>query len=391
MNKQKILKRVDDLFSWVVEVRRDIHMHPELAMEEFRTKKLICDYLEEFRIEYKNVAGTGVVGFIETPGAEKTVALRADMDALPMQDMKDVDYRSVFEGKMHSCGHDVHTAILLGTGKILSELKSELKCNVKFIFQPAEEELSGAKAMLKEDVILNPKPNAVFALHVDSKIESGKIGLKYDQYCASSDYINIRIEGKSSHGARPHEGIDAIFIAAQVITAIQSIISRNISANEAVVISLGKIRGGDKENIIAKDVYINGTLRALSAKTRNSALNKLKEIVETLPLAFGGKGVLQIIPAVCSLTNDNLMIDYVKKNVIELYGEEAVVYKENANMGVEDFAFYLNNFLGAIYSLGTKGLSKETAHPNHNNYFDIDEEAMKIGVAVQVMNVLDFC
>jgi len=274
-----VLTELNKIKDWMVEIRRDFHRNPELGMKEFRTRDKIVEYLEILGIEYEKVAGTGVVGIIRGRDANKTVALRADMDALPIQDEKDAVYRSIIPGKMHACGHDAHVAILLGAARVLKENQKQLNGNVKLFFQPAEETVGGAKPMIEAGAMQNPKVDAVFGLHVASDIPVGEIGIKYGQMNASSDTIKIMIRGKSSHGAYPQEGIDAIMITGQVITALQSIVSRNVDPRSSAVVTIGTIQGGTQGNIIADKVELVGTVRTLDSDTRLLVLDRIKNIV----------------------------------------------------------------------------------------------------------------
>ncbi|MBS4534841.1 amidohydrolase [Clostridium sp. D2Q-14] len=241
-----ILEKSNSIKDWLINIRREFHMYPELGMEEFKTSQKICDLLDEMGIEYeRGIANTGVVGIIKGKKEGKTVALRADMDALPIDERNDVYYKSKIKGKMHACGHDAHMTILMGTAKILNDMRDELKGKVKLIFQPAEETVGGAKKMIEEGVLENFKVDAVFGLHVAPEIPVGKIGIKYDKMNASSDTLEINIFGESTHGAYPHSGIDSIMIASQVINALQTIVSRNVNPIDSAVISLGTIQGGN--------------------------------------------------------------------------------------------------------------------------------------------------
>jgi amidohydrolase len=231
----EILAGAQDIRDWTVKVRRDFHMNPELSGKEFRTRDKVIEYLKDMGIEYKTgIADTGVLGIIRGKQSGKTVALRADMDALPIQDKKDAVYKSRIDGKMHACGHDAHTAVLLGTAKILKGMETNLHGNVKLFFQPAEETVGGAERMIKDGVMENPKVDAVFGLHVSPEIDVGKIGIKYGQTNAYTDSLEITVYGKDGHAARPHEGIDAIVIAGQIVIALQSIVSRNIDPVNSV-------------------------------------------------------------------------------------------------------------------------------------------------------------
>lgn len=385
MDSNRILELAKEISSWLSEVRRNFHMYPELGMEEFRTQKKICEYLDEFGVSYKKMANTGVVGEIKIGNNFKTIALRADIDALPILEKNEVSYRSKNHGVMHACGHDAHTTILLGVARILSEKKDELKVNVRFIFQPAEETVGGAKPMIKEGVL--DDVDAIFGLHVSSLIEKGTIEYRYKQMNASSDDIAIEVHGKSAHGAYPGDGVDAIVITAQLITAMQSIVSR-IDARDSAVLTIGMIEGGKAHNIIADSVKLTGTLRTLDTKIRDLVKEKLKFLVETLPVSMGGKGLLKVKKGYSSLINDDKMVDLVRKSAADILGNENVFEKAKANMGVEDFGYYLEKIPGAFFYLGVKNEKKGITASAHNEYFDIDEDALCLGVAIQILNVL---
>jgi amidohydrolase len=385
MDSNKVLELAKEISPWLSKVRRDFHMYPELGMEEFRTQRKICEYLDEFGISYKKMAKTGVVGEIKGNNAFKTIALRADMDALPILEKNNVSYKSQNNGVMHACGHDAHTTILLGVAKILSEKKDELRVNVRFIFQPAEETVGGAEPMIKEGVLEGV--NSIFGLHVSSLIEKGSVEYRYKEMNASSDNIGIEVQGISAHGAYPGDGVDAIVITAQLITAMQSIISR-IDARDSAVLTIGMIEGGNAHNIIADSVKLTGTLRILDPKVRELVKEKLKVLVETLPFSMGGKGILKIERGYSSLINDDTMVELIKKNAIDILGRENVLEKEKPNMGVEDFGYYLEKIPGAFFNLGVKNEKKQITALAHNEYFDIDEEALHLGVAIQILNVL---
>ncbi len=374
---------------WLVEVRRDFHRNPEFGMEEFRTKDKIIQYLEEMGIEYKEgTSNTGVLGIIKGKEDGKTVALRADMDALPIDDEKDVEYKSQVKGKMHACGHDAHMTILLGVASVLNDMKDKLKGNVKLIFQPAEETVGGAKPMIEEGVMENPKVDAVFGLHMAPEIPVGKIGIKFGKMNASSDTIKITIYGESTHGAYPHSGIDAIMMAGHIITAIQSIVSRSIDPRDSVVISLGKISGGTLGNIIANKVEMVGTVRTVDPETRNKVLGKIEKIVGSVSEAMGGRGELIREEGYASLINDDNMVKVVKENAEKLLGKDKINIIDKPSLGVEDFAYFLEKAPGAYFRLGCGNEEKGIIHDGHHCLFDIDEDSLAIGVALQVENVL---
>ncbi|MBS4537457.1 amidohydrolase [Clostridium sp. D2Q-11] len=386
-----ILNKSKDIKDWLIKVRRDFHICPELGMEEFKTSEKICNLLDEMGIEYqRGVANTGVVGLIKGAEKGKTVALRADMDALPILEKNDVSYKSKVDGKMHACGHDAHMTILLGTAKILNEIKGDIKGNIKLIFQPAEETVGGAQPMIEAGVMENPKVDAIFGLHVAPEIPVGKIGIKYDKMNASSDTLNIKILGESTHGAYPQSGIDSIMITAQVINALQSIVSRNISPVDSAVVSLGTINGGTQHNIIANSVQIRGTLRTLTPKTREMALSRIQNIVEGIPRTLGGRGEFIREEGYAALINHDDMVDLVKHNGEKLLGEENIIIINEPSLGVEDFAYFLNKAKGAYYRLGCRNEENGIIYDGHHDRFNIDEDCLPIGVAMQVSNVIKF-
>jgi len=387
---ERIRKSANEIKDWLTSVRRDFHMYPELGFEETRTRDKIIGYLEEMNIEYKVMSKTGVVGLIRGGKEGRTVGFRADIDALPIVDKKEVPYKSTVEGKMHACGHDAHAAILLGAAKILNDMKDELNGNVKLIFQPAEETTGGAKPMIEEGVLENPHVNGMFGLHVGNGIDVGKIAIKYGQMNAASDMIKIIIEGKSSHGACPQSGVDAIAIAAQTIVAIQTIVSRNIDPNNPGVVTIGSIKGGTAGNIIADTVELRGIVRTLDPETREMVIDKLKRIVEKIPEGMGGKGTLIREKSYTSLINNDHMVDIVYRSGEELLGKDNIEIIKYPNFGVDDFSFFTEACEGAFFDLGSGNPSESIRPKAHNPYFDIDEDCLVYGVMMQVLNAINF-
>ncbi|AOY78217.1 peptidase M20 [Clostridium formicaceticum] len=389
MIQPSIIAKAEALKSWLIKIRRDFHENPELSTVEFRTHKKIVKYLKEMGIDtMTGVANTAIVGIIGGKVSGKTVALRADMDALPIEDKKEIAYKSKMLGKMHACGHDAHMSILLGAAKILKEMEEEITGTVKLFFQPAEETVGGAKPMIEAGVMENPKVSAIFGLHVTPEIQVGQIGVRYGQMNASSDTIKITIYGASTHGAYPHEGIDAIAIAGQVITALQTIVSRNIDPRDSAVVTIGKIQGGTQGNIVANKVEMLGTVRTLNPKTRDKVIDKIAKIVEQVSGGMGAKGELIREEGYVALINDDNAVKIVEKNGKELLGEENVKIIKSPSLGVEDFAYFLEKSPGAFYRLGCGNKKRGIVHPGHSNLFDIDENCLPIGVALQVKNVL---
>lgn len=385
MNIEFLKKNSENIKKWLIKVRRDFHEYPELGTQEFRTHKKICDYLDEMNIPHRTSFKTGVIGEIEGNNTDITIALRGDMDALPIQDIKNVDYASKNSGVCHACGHDVHTTIVLGVAKYFYEIKEKPPVNIRLIFQPAEETVGGAKPMIKDGAL--DGVTAIYGLHVDETIDVGKIGIKYGAMNASSDTLKIKIKGESCHGAYPSRGVDALLIASHVIIGLQSIVSRNIDARESGVITIGTINGGTAGNIISSEIELKGTLRTLNPDVRDKMKKRIKEIVTTLPLAFGGKGEIEIEPGYTALINHDKSVDIVKKSATELFGESSIYEKKLANMGVEDFSYFIENIEGAFFTLGVRNNEKNIKAQAHNGNFDIDEEAIINGVMMQVLNV----
>lgn len=387
--KGQILKYASEIKPWLIEIRRDLHQHPELGREEFRTQEKIIQLLEEMGIPYEtNFAHTAVVGLIKGKYEGRTVALRADMDALPIEDKKSVPYRSKVSGKMHACGHDAHTAILLGAARILNSMRDQLKGNVKLLFQPAEETFGGAKPMIEAGVMENPRVDAVFGLHVSTEIPTGEIGVKFGQLNAASDTIKIILHGKSTHGAYPHSGVDTIVMAGQVINGLQTIVSRNVDPRDSAVVTLGKIQGGTQENIIADKVEMVGTVRTLDPEVREKVVGRIQALVPQIAEAMGGSGEVFREQGYAALINHDEMVEVVKGNGEELLGRDKVKMIKNPSLGVEDFAYFLQEAPGAFYFLGCRNEAKGIIHDGHNGYFDIDEDCLEIGVALQITNVL---
>ena len=386
-----INKRIDEIFDELVQIRRDFHMHPELSQNEFRTQRKIREYLNKWGIENYTCAETGVVGIIRGKNKGKTVGIRGDIDALPIHEENDVPYRSLTPGVMHACGHDAHAAIVLGTAKIIKELadsEDSINGNVKIFFQPAEETIGGAERMIREGCMEEPMVDYVLGLHVQPYLNAGKVELKYGKLNASTDSINIVLKGKAVHGAYPDKGIDAIVIAGHVITALQSIVSRNTSPLNPVAISLGRISGGVKDNIIADEVKITGTLRTLDDETRQYTKDRISSIVKNTARAFGGEGLTTFCEGYKALINNNEVVDIIKENAIKLLGKENVEFKEFPSLGAEDFSYFMDVAKGAFFHLGCGNPAKGITLPIHTEHFDIDEECLKVGVRLQVENVM---
>jgi amidohydrolase len=379
------------ILPWMVDIRRDLHRHPELGLAEHRTGARVRSHLDELGIAHLDgLAGTGVLGTLAGRDGGRVVALRADLDGLPLQDAKQVPYRSTIPGRMHACGHDVHTAILLGAARLLTDRRQAgaLPGSVKLLFQPAEETVGGARRLIAEGVLNDPPVDAIFGLHVDPALDVGRVGIRYGQRNAASDLLTLTVHGRSAHGAYPAGGVDAIVVAAQVITALQTVVSRNVDARDSAVVTLGTIEGGTQGNIVASRVRLTGTVRTLDPTTRSLVLRRVRETAEGVAAGLGAQAEVAIEPSYDPLVNDDAMVDLVRASAARLLGEENVVVVPKPSLGAEDFAFYLARVPGAFYSLGVRNAAAGIVHPIHHELFDVDESCLALGAALQTLNAL---
>ncbi len=382
---QDILNMARDISNNIIEWRRQIHMYPELGYQEYRTSELIAKKLEKWGYEIrKGIAKTGVVGVLRSKHeGNKTIALRADMDALPIDELNDKPYKSRIKGVMHACGHDAHVAMLLGAAKILAEIRDELKGNVKLIFQPAEEGGNGALKMIEEGVLEDPKVDLIYGIHVWSSLPSGIIALKKGPILAAVGEFKVTIKGKGGHGAYPHATIDPIVISSSIIQSFQSIVSRNVDPTESAVVSVGYIHAGNAFNIIPEQAELGGTYRYLNESVGNTIRKRLREIVQNTCKAYGAECKIIAEDKSPPLVNDPEAVDFAWKTIAEMLGDNKVI-EAKPSMGGEDFAFYTRKVPGAFIILGTGNPEKGTDKPHHNPYFDVDEDVLYIGTAVHV-------
>ena len=382
--RSRIREKAAQYFSEVQAIRHHIHANPELSFHEFKTSAFVAEKLASWGItNQKVIAGTGIVALIEgkNPG-KRCIALRADMDALPILEANDVPYRSQNEGVMHACGHDVHTSCLLGAAHILHDLRDNWEGTVKLIFQPGEEkDPGGASIMIKEGVLENPKPAAIFALHVYPHLPAGTTGFRAGQYMASADEIYITIMGKGGHAALPHQTIDPIAISALVITGLQQIISRKGNPLIPSVLTFGKIQGGSATNIIPDKVDILGTFRTMDEKWRYEAHRWIKEFTEQTCSAYGATAIVEIPAGYPSLFNDPALTAKAEAWAKEYVGESNV-HELDMRMAGEDFSFYTHHVPGCFFRIGTSKDGKQFTAPVHNAHFDIDEESLKTGMGM---------
>lgn len=374
----------------VIRLRRHLHANPELSYQEHATSKFVADTLRSFGLNpAEGIAGTGVIALIEgrNPG-KKTVALRADMDALPIQESNKVPYKSTNAGVMHACGHDVHTSSLLGTAKILAGVRDQFEGTVKLIFQPGEEKNpGGASLMIKEGVLENPRPSAIIGQHVMPLVAVGKIGFREGMYMASSDEIYIKVIGKGGHGATPELTIDPVLIASHIIIALQQVISRNASPKQPTVLTFGRIYGDGATNIIPNEVNIAGTFRALNEEWRENGLKKIIKMAESIAEGMGGRCEIELSRGYPYLENNPELTRRIRKAAEEYVGKENVV-DIDLTLGSEDFAYYSQVVPASFYRLGTRNESKGITSYVHTPTFDIDEDALKIGPGVMAWMTL---
>lgn len=373
---------------WIVDMRRKLHRIPEGGFKEFKTQRAIMDALDEMGIPY-TTERTWVVGLIEGEYAGETVAIRADMDALPMTEPEGCPFRSEHEGMMHACGHDAHVAMALGAARVLNGLKSRIHGKVKLLFQPAEETDGGAEPMVKAGVMENPHVDRVYGLHVMPHLPVGKIETRAGTLNASTDTVMLTIRGKAGHGAYPDLGTDSIVCAAQVISALQSVVSRNVSPLQSAVLTIGKIEGGTAQNIICDEVRMCGTLRTANAELRRMMIERITEIAQGVSAAMGCYAEVDISSGYAALVNNDAEAARVKRVAGRLFGTENVVDKPAPSMGGEDFSFFCDCAPGAFFHVGCVKPEWMPAPPLHSRDFRIDEDCLMLGTLMHVALVLD--
>ena len=382
--KDEIKKLSSDFFAEAVANRRHLHANPELSFKEFKTSDFVWNQLEQIGItNKKRMADTGIVALIEGKNpAKKTIALRADMDALPIVETNDVAYKSTNEGVMHACGHDVHTSCLLGAAKILNQLKNNFEGSIKLIFQPGEEKLpGGASLMIKEGVLQNPKPNAIIGQHVMPLIDAGKVGFRSGVYMASTDEIYVTVKGKGGHGAMPHLNIDPVLITSHIIIALQQIVSRVTNPTMPSVLSFGKVIANGATNVIPDSVYLEGTFRTLDEKWRSEAHIKIKTMAEQIAAAMGGSCEFNIVRGYPALINEPALTAQVKNYAIDYLGKENVIDLD-IWMAAEDFAFYSQQTSACFYRLGTRNEARGITSSVHTSTFDVEETSLETGMGL---------
>jgi len=383
MLKEKIKQLADDFFEETIKFRRHLHQYPELSFEEYETSAFVKEQLDRLGVPYESMANTGVVGLIygEKPST-KVLALRADMDALPIQEVDGRSYGSQNLGVMHACGHDVHTSSLLGVAAILQSLKSEFGGTIKLIFQPGEERLpGGASIMIKEGVLENPVPTGIIGQHVMPFIETGKVGFRVGKYMASCDELFMTVKGQGGHGAHPHQNIDPIAITAQIITALQQVVSRNADPRIPTVLSWGKIVGNGATNIIPDEVYLEGTFRTFDEKWRAEAHERMVKMATGIAESMGATCDFEVRKGYPFLINEERLTTASRNFAVEYLGEENVV-ELDIWPAAEDFSYYSQETNACFYRLGTGNKAAGISSAVHTPTFDVDENALKVSIGL---------
>lgn len=383
MIKEKIQQLAAGILNEVVANRRHLHSHPELSFNEVQTSAYVAARLDELGIPYQRMADNGLVGLIKgDKPSDKVVALRGDMDALPITEANDVPYKSQNVGVMHACGHDVHTSSLLGTAKILSELKNEFGGTVKLIFQPAEEKLpGGASLMIKEGVLENPKPQAVIGQHVMPLIDAGKVGFRSGKYMASTDELYVTVKGKGGHGAQPQQNVDPVIITAHILTALQQVVSRFADPKSPSVLSFGKVIANGATNVIPNEVYLEGTFRTMDEQWRAEAHVKMKKMAEGIAESMGGSCDFNIVNGYPFLINEPVLTASARAYAEDYLGKENVLDLD-LWMAAEDFAYYSQVADSCFYRLGIRNESRGITSSVHTPTFDIDESALQVSTGL---------
>lgn len=383
---KEVIKYKDELIS----IRRYLHMNPELGFEEFKTQEYIINYLENLGLKPEKIARTGVVALLKGNGDGKTVMLRADMDALMVEEENEVEYKSKNQGIMHACGHDGHMAMLLIAAKILTENRDSFSGNVKFVFQPNEED-AGAYLMVEEGVLENPKVDAAIAIHLWSPIETGKMSIQEGPVMGAMDIFRLEIFGKGGHTALPQEAIDPVYIASQIVVNLLSIQAKEINALTPTTISVAKLVSGTAPNIIPGSAELEGTIRYLYKGGKDSLekpLERFERIVKGICETYGASYNLEITPSNFVVDNDASLVNLIKENANNLIGEKNLVPYQT--MAGEDFSEFSKNIPSCLFFVGTRNVEKETHYPHHHPRFNIDEDALALGVEMHVRNTLSF-
>ena len=378
------------LIPFMEDIFYTMHRNPELGRQEFASAELVCRKLKELGIEYTTMVGTGVVGVLRGGKSGRTIGFRADMDALPVQEETGLEYASQNPGVMHACGHDFHTAALLGTAAILAQHREELAGNVKFFFQPDEEDEGGAAPMIAAGCMEQPHVDAMLCMHVDSMLPSGTMATRPGPICAATNPFTVTIRGRGTHGAKPHLGDDVIVAAAQIITALQTVSSRRAAPTEPVVVTLGSIHSGAAGNVLPSEAVLKGTLRTFGSASRKMVTQSVTSIVTAVAAAMGVEATVDMVEGYCACVNDNDFTESFKASAVKVLGDEHVVHYQDPSMGADDFGYFSDMVPGCYFFMGVGSEEKGFTYPIHNPRFAADLDALPAAAALQAQAVLDY-
>lgn len=384
----KVKEIIANLNKELVDIRRKLHSEPELSWEEYETTNYVAAYLDELGIPYRRTEPTGIIAELKGSKQGKTVALRADMDALSVYEIReDIPYRSKVDGKMHACGHDAHTAMLLIAAKTLNEVKDDIEGTVRFVFQPAEEVASGAKAMVKQGAMEGV--DNVFGIHIWSQIDVGKVQCNKGPAFASADIFKVKFKGRGGHAAMPHDAIDAVMIASSFALNVQTVVSRTVNPLQPAVLTIGKMEVGTRFNVIAEDAILEGTVRCFDKKVRAHVEEQIRHYANQVAETYGGTAEVFYEYGTQAVMNDQQSATLVERITNEHFGPE-VYHIDDPTMGGEDFSYYLDEVPGCFALVGSGNTEKDTRWAHHNGHFDIDEDGLSVGVELYVQYALNW-
>ena len=372
---------------YVISLRRYFHQYPELSMEEFEISKKIKEELDKMRIKYVSVGGTGIIANIKGNKPGKTIALRADMDALPVEELTNFQYKSKIDGHMHACGHDAHMAMLLGAAKILNDMKDQINGTVRLIFQPAEENAKGAHAMIKDGAL--DGVDSIFGIHIWAQVPVGKVSIEPGPRMASTDWFYIDVKGKGGHGSQPENCIDAVVVSSAIVMNLQTLVSRETRPHNPLVLSIGILNSGTKLNVIAEEGHMEGTTRCFDPELRKQLPIKMERIIKSTAEAFGATATLKYDFAGSAVINDPQCAEIGQGSVEKILGKEGNYHFEKVTGG-EDFCHYLDKVPGALAFVGCKNDERNCCYAHHNGKFAIDEDSLEIGTALYAQYAIDF-
>ena len=385
---KQVKQIIEELNEELVSIRQKLHSEPELSWEEIETTNFVCAYLDKLRIPYRRTEPTGVIAEITGGKPGKRVALRADMDALSVHEInQELPYCSKFDGKMHACGHDSHTAMLLVAAKTLNQLKDEIPGAVRLIFQPAEEVAEGAKAMVKQGAVQDV--DNIFGIHIWSSADTNKIQCSKGPQFASADIVQVKFKGRGGHAAQPHDSVDAIMMASSFALNVQTIVSRRVDPLQPAVVTFGRMEVGTRFNVIAENAVLDGTVRCFDKGVRTLIEEQIRHYAKHVADLYGGEADVSYIYGTQAVINEEYSAKLAEKTIKECFGEEAY-HLDNPTMGGEDFSFYLDEVPGCFALVGSGNTVKDTRWAHHNGHFNVDEDALKVGAELYVQYALAY-